>query len=136
MRCSACVGPADGFRNEFLSNHFCFVAGSEKHFVNLGSKNFKRRYCYLKQEVDGTYILVLYKDERKVDAKITIVMDFCVDVLKVERAIWCWLEARLKLSIFSEPEKGQILLRAEDDARSQILFAGRRIRAGFQGLAR
>ncbi|XP_045470639.1 dedicator of cytokinesis protein 9 isoform X1 [Harmonia axyridis] len=65
--------------------------GSEKHFVNLGSKSFKRRYCYLKQEVDGTYILVLYKDEKKVDAKITIVMDFCTDVIKnSKRGRYCF----------------------------------------------
>lgn len=52
-------------------------------FVNIGSKSFKRRYCYLRQEVDGTYILDLYKDEKKGEAKVTIVMDFCTDVIKV-----------------------------------------------------
>ncbi|KAK9870395.1 hypothetical protein WA026_007964 [Henosepilachna vigintioctopunctata] len=56
--------------------------GSERHFVNLGSKGFKRRYCYLRKEVDGTYILEMFKDERKGEAKITIVMDFCTDVIK------------------------------------------------------
>lgn len=61
---------------------FCFV-GSDRMFVNIGSKSFKRRYCYLRQEVDGTYILVLYKDEKKGEAKATIVMDFCTDVIKV-----------------------------------------------------
>lgn len=39
--------------------------GSERGFVNIGSKSFKRRYCYLRQEVDGTYILEMYKDEKK-----------------------------------------------------------------------
>lgn len=57
--------------------------GSERTFVNIGSKSFKRRYCSLRQEVDGTYILELYKDERKGEAKVTIVMDFCTDVVKV-----------------------------------------------------
>lgn len=52
-------------------------------FVNIGSKSFKRRYCYLRQEVDGTYILEFYKDEKKGEAKVTIVMDFCSDVVKV-----------------------------------------------------
>lgn len=52
-------------------------------FVNIGSKSFKRRYCYLRQEVDGTYILDLFKDERKGEAKLTIVMDFCTEVVKV-----------------------------------------------------
>lgn len=58
-------------------------SGSDRMFVNIGSKSFKRRYCYLRQEVDGTYILVIYKDERKGDAKVTIVMDFCTDVVTV-----------------------------------------------------
>lgn len=60
-----------------------FFPGSERSFVNIGSKSFKRRYCYLRQEVDGTYILVMYKDEKKGEAKMTIVMDFCTDVVKV-----------------------------------------------------
>lgn len=40
------------------------------------------RYCYLRQEVDGTYILELHKDEKQGDAKATIVMDFCTDVVQ------------------------------------------------------
>lgn len=57
-------------------------AGSDRMFVNLGSKSFKRRYCYLRQEVDGTYILELHKDEKDTEAKATIVMDFCTDVVR------------------------------------------------------
>lgn len=64
------------------------VSGSDRMFVNIGSKSFKRRYCYLRQEVDGTYILDLYKDEKKGEAKVTIVMDFCTDVVKVCRATY------------------------------------------------
>lgn len=56
---------------------------SDRMFPNIGSKTFKKRYCFLRQEVDGTYILELYKDERKGDAKVTIVMDFCNDVVPV-----------------------------------------------------
>ncbi|GLG92417.1 Dedicator of cytokinesis protein 9 [Gryllus bimaculatus] len=56
--------------------------GSDRMFVNLGSKSFKRRYCYLRQEVDGTYILELHKDEKKGEAKATIVMDFCTEVVR------------------------------------------------------
>lgn len=59
--------------------------GYERSFVNIGSKSFKRRYCYLRQEVDGTYILEMYKDEKKGEAKVTIVMDFCTDVVKVKQ---------------------------------------------------
>lgn len=41
------------------------------------------RYCYLRQEVDGTYILELHKDEKQCEAKATIVMDFCTEVVQV-----------------------------------------------------
>lgn len=44
---------------------------------------FHLRYCYLRQEVDGTYILELHKDEKQGDAKATIVMDFCTEVAQV-----------------------------------------------------
>lgn len=39
-----------------------------------------------RQEVDGTYILELHKDEKKGDAKATIVMDFCTEVVRVSKA--------------------------------------------------
>lgn len=55
---------------------------SDRIFVHIGSKSFKRRYCYLRQEVDGTYILELHKDERQGDAKTTYVMDFCTAVVQ------------------------------------------------------
>lgn len=55
---------------------------SDRIFVHIGSKSFKRRYCYLRQEVDGTYILELHKDKEKLgDAKTTYVMDFCTAVV-------------------------------------------------------
>lgn len=38
--------------------------------------------CF-RQEVDGTYILELHKDEKKGEAKATIVMDFCTEVVRV-----------------------------------------------------
>lgn len=37
----------------------------------------------MRQEADGTYILEMYKDDKKGEAKVTIVMDFCTDVVKV-----------------------------------------------------
>lgn len=33
--------------------------------------------------MDGTYILELHKDEKKGEAKVTIVMDFCTEVVRV-----------------------------------------------------
>ncbi|XP_055302716.1 dedicator of cytokinesis protein 9 isoform X2 [Sitodiplosis mosellana] len=55
---------------------------SDRMFAHIGSKSFKRRYCYLRQEVDGTYILELHKDEKQCEAKATIVMDFCTEVVQ------------------------------------------------------
>lgn len=54
---------------------------SDRMFAHIGSKSFKRRYCYLRHEVDGTYILELHKDDKQGDAKSTIVMDFCTEVI-------------------------------------------------------
>lgn len=56
---------------------------SDRMFAHIGSKSFKRRYCYLRQEVDGTYMLELHKDEKQCEAKATIVMDFCTEVVQV-----------------------------------------------------
>lgn len=36
-----------------------------------------------RQQVDGTYILEVYKDDKKGDAKATIVMDLCDKVIRV-----------------------------------------------------
>lgn len=56
---------------------------SDRIFVHIGSKSFKRRYCYLRQEVDGTYILELHKDDKLgQEAKTTYVMDFCTEVVQ------------------------------------------------------
>lgn len=57
--------------------------GSDRIFSNLASKSFKKRFCSMVREADGTYILEVYKDEKKTDTKLTIVMDFCSDVVKV-----------------------------------------------------
>ncbi len=55
---------------------------SDRMFAHIGSKSFKRRYCYLRHEVDGTYILELHKDDKQGEAKSTIVMDFCTEVIQ------------------------------------------------------
>lgn len=57
---------------------------SDRVFANIGSKSFKRRYCCLRQEVDGTYILELRKDEKQTESK-AIVMDFCTEVVQNPR---------------------------------------------------
>ncbi|RZF44325.1 hypothetical protein LSTR_LSTR006875 [Laodelphax striatellus] len=65
--------------------------GNDRMFGNIASKSFKRRYCYLRREVDGTYILELHKDEKKGEAKATIVMDFCTDVVRnMKRGRFCF----------------------------------------------
>ncbi|XP_063232760.1 dedicator of cytokinesis protein 9 isoform X1 [Bacillus rossius redtenbacheri] len=65
--------------------------GTDRMFVNLGSKSYKRRFCKLRQEVDGTYILELHKDEKKGEAKATIVMDFCTEVVRTtKRGRFCF----------------------------------------------
>ena len=46
-------------------------------------QSFKRRYFYLKQQADTTYILEMHKDDRKLEAKGSIFLDSAVDVAKV-----------------------------------------------------
>lgn len=58
----------------------CFENQSFRRDVSLFSIF---RYCYLRQEVDGTYILEMHKDEKQCEAKTTIVMDFCTEVVQV-----------------------------------------------------
>ncbi|XP_061379186.1 dedicator of cytokinesis protein 9 isoform X2 [Danaus plexippus] len=65
--------------------------GSDRIFSNLASKSFKKRYCSMVREADGAYILEVYKDEKKTDTKLTIVMDFCSEVVKnTKRARYCF----------------------------------------------
>ncbi|XP_023290391.1 dedicator of cytokinesis protein 9 isoform X2 [Orussus abietinus] len=67
------------------------IGSGDRMFVHIGSKSFKRRYCHLRQEVDGTYILELFKDENKGEAKLTIVMDFCTEVVRnPKRGRYCF----------------------------------------------
>lgn len=67
------------------------IGSTDRMFAHIGSKSFKRRFCHLRQEVDGTYILELFKDERKGEAKLTIVMDFCTEVVRnSKRGRYCF----------------------------------------------
>lgn len=77
------------------------------------------RYCYLRQEVDGTYILEMHKDERQCEAKATIVMDFCTEVVQVsiiDINEWCGVWIRIQIlplnlfgKLFSESKAWPVL---------------------------
>lgn len=84
---------------------------SDRMFAHIGSKSFKRRYCYLRQEVDGTYILELHKDEKQCDAKTTIVMDFCTEVVQNPRKGRFCFELKM-----SEGGHKSVTLAAEDES--------------------
>lgn len=87
---------------------------SDRMFAHIGSKSFKRRYCYLRQEVDGTYILELHKDEKQCDAKTTIVMDFCTEVVHNPRkGRYCF---ELKMT---EGGHKSVTLAAEDETEME-----------------
>ncbi|XP_065085612.1 dedicator of cytokinesis protein 9 isoform X1 [Ochlerotatus camptorhynchus] len=84
---------------------------SDRMFAHIGSKSFKRRYCYLRQEIDGTYILELHKDEKQVEAKTTIVMDFCTEVVpNPKKGRHCF---ELKMNA---PQQKSFTLAADDEA--------------------
>lgn len=84
---------------------------SDRMFAHIGSKSFKRRYCYLRQEVDGTYILELHKDEKQSDAKTTIVMDFCTEVVQNPKKSRLCFELKM-----SEGGQKSVTFAAEDES--------------------
>ncbi|XP_050078931.1 dedicator of cytokinesis protein 9 isoform X2 [Anopheles maculipalpis] len=85
---------------------------SDRMFAHIGSKSFKKRYCYLRQEIDGTYILELHKDEKQAEAKATIVMDFCTEVVpNPKKGRFCF-ELKMKMN---EGQHGKSVTLAADD---------------------
>ncbi|XP_035917341.1 dedicator of cytokinesis protein 11 isoform X2 [Anopheles stephensi] len=85
---------------------------SDRMFAHIGSKSFKKRYCYLRQEIDGTYILELHKDEKQSEAKATIVMDFCTEVVpNPKKGRFCF-ELKMKMN---EGQHGKSVTLAADD---------------------
>lgn len=51
------------------------------HLASLQS--FKKRFFYLKQQVDTSYVLEYHKDDKKLDVKGVIYLDSLVEVVKV-----------------------------------------------------
>lgn len=47
-------------------------------------QSFKRRYFYLKQQADASYVLEFHKDEKRTEAKGAIFLDSAIDVRKVQ----------------------------------------------------
>ncbi|XP_049532929.1 dedicator of cytokinesis protein 11 isoform X2 [Anopheles darlingi] len=84
---------------------------SDRMFAHIGSKSFKKRYCYLRQEIDGTYILELHKDEKHVEAKATIVMDFCTEVVTNPKKGRCCFELKMNAG-----QHKSVTLMADDEA--------------------
>lgn len=68
----------------------CILGHRRTHIILTLAIVLTFRYCYLRQEVDGTYILELHKDEKQGDAKATIVMDFCNEVAQVGFRTQIW----------------------------------------------
>ena len=109
--------------------------GIDRVFANISSKYFKRRYCVLEQQIDGTFILELFKDHQKGDAKMTIVMDFCTEICKVSFFfkifqlfkiqqlfnfnLECYINIFFK---YLEYQKRKMLFRVENVGWTQIVY--------------
>ena len=52
-------------------------------FLSACEQQFKKRFFMLKQQSDYTYILEMYKDDRKSDAKGAIFLDLAQEVVRV-----------------------------------------------------
>ena len=55
---------------------------SEKMFVNIATKSFKRRFCKLRQDITGSYFLDICKEEKKQEASSSITLDDCSEILR------------------------------------------------------
>ncbi|KAJ3585738.1 hypothetical protein NHX12_014457 [Muraenolepis orangiensis] len=86
--------PSKGLKSDKLPSHVFEIDEDAKdegwlHKANINSslsvsmRVFKRRYVYLSQLPDGSYILNSYKDERNCkDTKGSIYLDSCIDVVQ------------------------------------------------------
>lgn len=62
------------------------LRGSEttaNSFMSMTSKSFKRRWMCLRQEIDNTCVLEFFKDQRKIESKGVIHLEFCHQVVRV-----------------------------------------------------
>ncbi len=79
---------------------------------------------FCRREVDGTYILELHKDDKKGEAKATIVMDFCTEVVRVSSIqkpffyYLIWFPRVQYPVILSESKERPFLYGTADAARS------------------
>jgi dedicator of cytokinesis protein 9/10/11 len=89
---------------------------SDKILVNINSRAFKKRHCCLRQELDGTFVLEIHKDEKHCDNKtIVICLEFCTAVNATPKRgpRYCF---EMKVS---QPEQKSILFAAESEAEME-----------------
>ena len=61
---------------------------TDKAFVNIATKSFKRRFCKLRQDSSGSCFLDIYKEEKKQDVTTSIPLDECREILRLIHFNW------------------------------------------------
>uniref|UniRef100_T1J4R8 Dedicator of cytokinesis protein 9 n=1 Tax=Strigamia maritima TaxID=126957 RepID=T1J4R8_STRMM len=92
--------------NQIIKQGFLLKGPETTSIIAIATHSFKRRFVYLRKGVDGTCTLEFHKDDRKREAKGTICLDFCTEVV-----------------LNSKRGKLSFELKMQDNQKSYILMA-------------
>ncbi|RWS10848.1 Dedicator of cytokinesis protein 9-like protein, partial [Dinothrombium tinctorium] len=104
----------DEVTSDYVAKEGYILKGAESgtnSFISVAAKLFKRRWMILRQRIDGSSVLELYKDNKRSEAKGEICLDFCHQVTRNSRRGKYAFELRMK----EEEKQFSHILAAEND---------------------